>query len=265
MKPSAGMSIGFVFRHEVRLMRQDVGVLVILLIMPLILILFLKNAVIPPPAAQGVTTSGADQAIPGIAIMFGFFIVGTTGFSIFREYTCHTWDRLRTLPITSHSILVGKLAFYFPLGCLQLGVLFLAGKLWMGMTISGSPWTLVPAIACSSFAAVSLGMLLVTITDNVQQLSTIANLLAVVCGGIAGALAPIGRFPGWAQTVAHFTPQYWLIKSLIAVLVSKATLTQVGGDLVVVFVFGLLFLGIAIVRFDGRQPNQSLKVAKNDA
>lgn len=46
-------------------------------------------------------------------------------------------------------------------------------------------------------------------------------------GGLGGALAPVSSFPGWVQSVAPFTPAYWVLDALRRLTLEHATLADV--------------------------------------
>ena len=81
----------------------------ILVVFPLLLIAFLK-----PMFALALTThgypeaNGAEQVVPGEAVINGFYIVGMTSFAFFVEHGWNTWDRLRASDTTSSEIIIGK-------------------------------------------------------------------------------------------------------------------------------------------------------------
>src|SRR5947209_9183011 len=84
-----------VARHELRLLRRDPVFLLTFTLMPLIVMAFIKPAFRYMLAAQnGARVNGAEQAVPGVAVMFSMFLVGSVGFAFFREYGWGTWERV---------------------------------------------------------------------------------------------------------------------------------------------------------------------------
>ena len=82
--------------------------LVIFTVMPLAFMAF--NTGIgrrPPslPAGQGFT---ASIVVPGATVLFSGFLVGNLGFAIFREHGWGTWERLRSSPLSTTELMVGK-------------------------------------------------------------------------------------------------------------------------------------------------------------
>ena len=63
-------------RNDVRIMRHDYFPVVLLVVMPLVGMVFMKSAFRSTVIAYGVAnTNGAEQAVSGIAVTFGFLLV----------------------------------------------------------------------------------------------------------------------------------------------------------------------------------------------
>jgi ABC-2 type transport system permease protein len=82
-------------RLDLRVVRRDSGALVFMILMPLVVMAFVKPAFRFALQHTHPGANGAEQAVPGMVVMFGFFAVGMTGFAFFREHGWNTWDRLR--------------------------------------------------------------------------------------------------------------------------------------------------------------------------
>jgi ABC-2 type transport system permease protein len=96
-------------RHELRLFRREPGMLLQMIFMPIVMIAFLKPAFGPALAQAGFDgATGAEQAVPGMIVMFSFFGAGMVGFAFFREHGWGTWDRLRASRASAFDIVVGK-------------------------------------------------------------------------------------------------------------------------------------------------------------
>src|SRR5262249_20067627 len=98
-------------------------------------------AVPAPPRATRVVgpfTSSFQLAVPGNAVLFGFFIALTCALSFAEERRSGTWRRLLASPVSPWQLLAAKLVPYIALGSIQVGLLFAIGVLGFGVTIQGS-------------------------------------------------------------------------------------------------------------------------------
>ena len=99
-----------------------------LLVFPVITIAFLKPALQPALVQAGYpNATGAEQVVPGQAVMSAFFLVSLVTLAFFAEHGWGTWDRLRASPATSLEIVVGKALPRVAIGIVELVVVLGAG------------------------------------------------------------------------------------------------------------------------------------------
>ena len=116
-------------RHDLRLLRRDPVFLLVFTLMPLAFMAFTKDAfgAALEQANPGADLNGAEQVVPGAAVVFSGFLVGNLGFGVFREHGWNTWDRLRASTLSTPELLVGKATAPILSLLLQLGVMLGAG------------------------------------------------------------------------------------------------------------------------------------------
>ncbi len=202
-----------IWRQEVRILRHEVDALVILLAMPLILIPVLKEPIGAGFAQQGRDIDGAQFAVVGQAVMFGFFLVIYMGFGVFREHGWHTWDRVLAGPVSTIHVVAGKMVPWMVIGAAQTTIIFGLGVVIWDLSIPASalPGIVLLTLVYVTFLA-AFTMLLVAFTDSIMLLQALANLGAIMLGAIGGAMVPFGQLPDWLQKVSPFTPTYWIMR-----------------------------------------------------
>jgi ABC-2 type transport system permease protein len=131
----------------------------------------------------------------------------------------------------------------------QLTVMLGAGSLLFGLRVAGSVGAVVVVAAALALMEVALGFILLALCSSVLQLSAATNVGAMVLGGLGGAVTPIDTLPGWAQTLAPFTPTYWAMEGFTDVIIGGAGLRQIGAPLAVLAGFTAGFLVVAALRF----------------
>src|SRR5438093_6173406 len=205
-------------RHEFRLLRRDPFPLVLLLGLPLAIVGFLKPALALALFVEGHTrATGAEQAIPGMAVTFSFFLVGFVGLVLFRDHGWGTWDRLRGEAGTVE-LLTGKVLPVIGVAYAQLAVLFLVGTTGFGLRARGSVVGLALMAVVLPFASIAFGAAVAAAARTLQQVNIVANLGTVVLAGLGGALIPLHLLPGWAQRVAPAVPTYWAMRGFRSVI-----------------------------------------------
>src|SRR5580765_3270289 len=118
--------MGAIARFEWHVLRRDPVPVITYILMPLVVMAFLKPALRLTTMAIDVHGNGAEQAVPGVTVMFAFLLVSQVGMTFFRDHAWRTWDRLRSSPAGSAEIMAGKvvmpvLVFAVVLTCLLGG------------------------------------------------------------------------------------------------------------------------------------------------
>jgi ABC-2 type transport system permease protein len=255
MRPSRSAAIA---RHELRILRSDPVFFIIFTAMPLVVMAFVKPSFRFALVAQGHPgVNGAEQAVPGMTVMFALFLMGNVGFSFFREHGWGTWERLRASWATPSQIMAGKMAVPLLEAAVQLVVLFGVGGALYHLHVRGSMIALTAVAAAFCLCVVGLGLALLAICQTVLQLNAVANLGAIVLAGIGGAIAPAAALPGWARTVAPATPSYWAMRGFRSVILDGGSLGAVALPVVVLLGFAVAFLAVAATRFRFEQTKTS--------
>lgn len=217
-----------VARKDLELLARDPVVPVLLVIMPIVVTSVIKRTLGHVLESQGyVHATGAEQAVPGIALMFAIFMVAYGGQSFVREHIWATWSRLRAMPVRPAEIMLGKVLPILLVLCLQQVVLFAAGVALFGLDVSGS---LVALLAVDLFYVIwVLAFILATVTfcRTFQQVLAVSNLGAMVLGALGGALTSIAALPAWARAVSPATPTYWAMDGFNGVILRGGGLSSV--------------------------------------
>lgn len=237
-------------RHELRLFRRDPTFLVITTLMPLVVIPVLKSTVGISLRAQGYEgATGAEQVVPGQAVVFSFFLVGSVAFSFFREHGWHTWNRLRASRARPAEIIAGKAIPWTALGLGQLTLVFVFGWAVYGLDIFAQPLGLAGLSLLYVAGLVVLGIMLVALIGRVQQVNAVANLGAIVFGAIGGAFVAVSQLPGWLQPLAPLTPTYWVMRGYRSVLLEGDGAEALVLPALVLVGFAAMFALVALRRF----------------
>jgi ABC-2 type transport system permease protein len=193
--------------------------------------------------------TGAEQVVPGEAVMNGFYIVGMTSFAFFGEHGWNTWDRLRASNATALEIIVGKGVPRFVLSLAQFAVIFSIGIPLLHLHIGGTGAALVPLVAAFAVCLVSLGVVTTAVCRTVQQANAFCFGGLVLFGAIGGALVPINALPGWARFVGPVTPTYWAMRGFQSVILKRGGFGAVVAPVLVLLAMSAVCGVLSIVRF----------------
>lgn len=234
---SAGR-IAAIARQDLRVLRTDPMAVVPLIVLPLIVMPFLRPAFDGAFRIAGMPgATGAEQAVPGMAVTFGFFLVMNTCSGFFREHAWQTWDRLRASPAGTAEILLGKVVTPLVEATLQFVLLFGFAGLLMDLHVRGS-WLGLGAVGCAfAIFLVTTGIAVAGVCRTYMQANAAVTAGALVMAGFAGALVPYALLPPWAQSISPLVPSYWAMQGYKHAIF--------GGDTVLLPV--LLLLGFSLL------------------
>jgi ABC-2 type transport system permease protein len=236
---------------DLQLLVRDPVVPTVIILMPLVISALVKPALGPVLHSDGYPhANGAEQAVPGMALMFGLFIVSYGGQSFFREYVWGTWQRMRALPVVAWQVMVGKMAPYFIVLCIQQVTLFTAGVMLLGLNVKGSIGALVIMDFVFILWVLSYMLAVVAFCRTFQQVIAVSNLGALLLGALGGTLTSFAALPDWAKTVAHATPTYWAMHGFNEVILNGKGLGAVAPAAAVLAVSALAVFVVAARRFE---------------
>jgi len=242
--------VGVIVAHELRLVRREPLPVLVLVVFPLVLMAFLKPAFRPALVQAGHPgANGAEQVVPGEAVVNGFFIVAITTFAFFYEWGWATWDRLRASPATSLEVVLGKALPRVVMSVAQFVVVFAIGIPAFDLHVRGPIAAMAPLVLAFAICLVLLGVAVTALCRTAQQANTFSTVGMVVFGAIGGALVPFNVLPGWARTVAPITPTYWAMRGFRSVILDGRSLGGVELPIVVLLAMGVLFGVVALARF----------------
>lgn len=232
---------------ETRVLRQDRRFVIFLFLVPTVLALLLKDGI---GAAGG--GNGADQAVPGFSVMFGFYIITYIGISHYREHAWGAWTIVRASGANRLTLGVGVITPYFLLGVGQLLLMLTVGRVVLGAHMEGSYLALVLLVLATELAIVGIAVTLLNITSSLTAMQQMNQLIVLLLGAIGGALLPIDAMPGWSQALARCTPQFWAVQGLQDVM-GGGGIADVSANLAVLTAMGVGLLAFGLRAFDPRK------------
>jgi ABC-2 type transport system permease protein len=211
---------------------------------------------VAPSAGETETADPLAQmmglTMAGQMIFFAFFTGGNSMMSILQEHEEGTLARLFTTPTDRTKILMGKFVAVFITVFLQGIVLMIAGRLAFGIQW-GKAGSMVLALIAQVFAAVGLGVLLISFVKSTKQGGPVlgGGLTALgMLGGLFTANMP-NALPDAMKMIANFTPQGWVLKGWRMALDGS-----VAGDLLIPFfvtvAMGILMFALGALMFRKR-------------
>ncbi|WP_136608029.1 ABC transporter permease [Paenibacillus dokdonensis] len=191
-----------------------------------------------------------DQVVPGMTVMFVFFIMITMARRFFEEKKTGLLSRIRTTRIKPLHYLIG-MWFPFVLTVIaQCMILFAFGHLVYGLRL-GDIAALSAVVLCLSIAGTGIGLGLSFLVPGEGAAMVITQIISMGGAMLGGLWVPSYLLPQTVQTVGHFLPQFWAQHSLQDIIAHGAHLSDIWGSALILLTFGLAGLTIALIRLPG--------------
>jgi ABC-2 type transport system permease protein len=193
--------------------------------------------------------------IPGIIAII-IMIVGAmlTSLVVAREYENGTMETIRSLPVPAAEFLIGKAIPYFIIGLIDVLVAILMGQILFSVVMKSSFWLMILASSLYLGVALSLGLLI----SSVTQSQLVANQLAVLITYLPSLLLsnfvfPVENMPGILQLVTRIVPATYFIDILNGLYLRNLGLSTLWPSyLILTIMFGVLsVLNLIVLKREG--------------
>ena len=139
--------------------------------------------------------------VPGFALFAMFFIVIPFSGSLIIERSGGTVNRIKVLPVSSFTLLSGKITVYLAVCLIQLGLMIAVGTTVLpllgitGLEIGFHYGALSLAAVTSAFAAIGFGMAVGTLAGSIAQASMFGSVMVVIMAVMGGLMIPVYLMP----------------------------------------------------------------------
>jgi len=182
----------------------------------------------------------------GIGVMFLLFSsVGGAGGALLEEAEAGTLERLLSTNIGMTGVLIGKWILLALIGCLQLTVMFLWGKIAFGLPLfSHLPGFAVMTVVTAS-AAAALGLVLATLARSRAQLSGFSTILILTMSALGGSMFPRFLMSETMQRFGLLTFNAWALDGYLKVFWRQAAIWELWPQVLVLVMLAAVFLTTA--------------------
>ena len=205
----------------------------------------------------GVVSNSKESSatvITGVTLYFSVLTILYGLMNIVVEKRSGTWDRMISTPLKKSQIYVGRVLHHFSIGILQIGVSFLAFYQLLNYNFGSQYLSIIVSILAYVFAVVSLGMLIVSIVKSPQQLQAVIPIVSTGMAMLGGAFWPLEIIVNKLLLVlARITPIYYGMDALKGAILYNRGIGEILQPLSVLFLMGILFMGIGINLMEGKK------------
>ena len=197
---------------------------------------------------------GAYSSVPGVMGMI-LLLISTmmTSISIVKEKELGTMEILLVSPMKPLLVILSKVIPYFVISLINIATILLLSVFVLGMPIQGSIFLLIAVTILYLLCALSLGLLISTVTNSqlaAMLISLLGLMLPVVM--LSGYAFPIANMPVPLQAVSNIIPAKWYIIMVKSVMIKGMGFAGIWKESLIIIGMTFFFLFISIKRFKVR-------------
>jgi ABC-2 type transport system permease protein len=194
---------------------------------------------------------GAYTSVPGVMGMILLLISAMmTSISIVKEKELGTMEVLLVSPMQPWLVIISKVIPYFIISLINVATILVLSTLILGLPIQGSLFLLSVSTIVYIFCALSLGILISTISQT-QQAAMLISLLGLMLPVVmlSGYAFPIANMPWILQALSNFVPAKWYIIIVKNIMIKGIGLELIWKELLILISMTAFFIIISIKRF----------------
>ncbi|MBN2616104.1 MAG: ABC transporter permease [Bacteroidales bacterium] len=196
----------------------------------------------------------AFMFVPGIMTVILMLVSAMmTSISITKEKELGTMEALLVSPVKPSVIILGKVTPYVVLSSIIFAIIVLLSRFVFGMPIEGSIGLLVAESLLFLVMALSLGILISTVSKSQQQamlLSMFVLMMPTIL--LSGFIFPIENMPLVLQYLSDIMPGKWFIIIIKNIMLKGNGFLYIWKETLIIFSMTLFFLMVSIKKFNVR-------------
>lgn len=180
--------------------------------------------------------------IPGIIAIIVIIVAALlTSLVIAREYENGTMETIRSLPIGPGEFLVGKAAPYFAIALTDVLIAVLMGQVLFGIVMKASFWLMILASCLYIAVALTLGLLISTVTKSQMTANQTAILITYLPSILlSNFVFPVSNMPAVLQAVTKIVPATYFIEILSGIYLKHLGFSHLWPDMLVLLAMSSL-------------------------
>lgn len=189
--------------------------------------------------------------VPGVMALVLMLICSLmTSVSIVKEKEMGNMEILLASPLRPLTIIISKTIPYLFLSLIILIIILLLSVFLLGVPIKGSLILLLFISIVFIIAALSLGMVISTLTNS-QQVAMLISLMGMMLPTVmlSGFMFPIENMPMPLQVISNVVPAKWFFYGIRDVMIKGLGWSEVYKYILILLSFAIVFLVISFRKF----------------
>jgi ABC-2 type transport system permease protein len=194
---------------------------------------------------------GVFMFVPGtMALILMLLTAMMTSISIAREKELGTMEILLVSPLRPIQIIIGKVIPYVGLGFTNALLIVIMGFLVFELPVRGSIILLLAVCLLFILLALSLGILISTISKS-QQVAMFLSMFALMLPTLllSGFIFPIENMPKVLQWLSYVMPPRWFISAIKTIMIKGEGLAFIWKEVLIMGGMTLFFLVVSVKKF----------------
>lgn len=194
---------------------------------------------------------GAPNFVPGVmSLVLLLICVMMTSISIVREKELGTMEILLVSPFQPILVILAKAVPYLLLSLLNLTIILLLSVFALDLPINGSVILLFAISTLYIITALSLGLLISTITAS-QQAAMLISLMGMMLPTMlfTGFMFPIENMPMPLQIISHIVPSRYYYIIVKAIMIKGLGISAIWKETLILFGMMLFLLFVSLKKF----------------
>ena len=189
--------------------------------------------------------------VPGVMTIILMLVSAMmTSISITREKELGTMEVLLVSPLKPFQVIIGKVFPYIFLSIINATIIVLLGFFVFKMPIEGNLFLLAFESILFIISALSLGILISTISNS-QQTAMMISLMGLMLPVIilSGFIFPISSMPMPMQIISNIIPAKWFIIIIKAIMLKGATIAVIWKETLILMGMTVFFIVLSIRKY----------------
>mgnify|MGYP001442383681 CR=1 FL=1 len=192
--------------------------------------------------------------VPGVIATILMLICSMiTSIAIVREKEAGTMEVLLVSPLNAGHIIIGKVIPYIVLSFSIAMIVLALGNFVFAVPVKGSLLLLLGETLLFIIVALSLGILVSTISKT-QQSAMLISLMGLLLPTIllSGFIIPVENMPVLLQWISEIIPAKWFVIILRSIMIKGCSFDYIWKETLILGITALLFIAISVTQFKTR-------------
>ncbi len=196
---------------------------------------------------------GLDTATVMVPSLIGLIMlfIGTviTSLGVVREREQGTLEQLAVMPLRPIDVIIGKIAPYFLVALVDLGLVTLAGLWLFDVPFRGSIALFAAYALVFLFVVLGLGVAISTVSQSQGEAIQLAIMTLLPQVMLSGMIFPLASMAPGVRWIGYCLPLTWFIVGVRGIFLKGTATSALLMPLAVLGVMAVVVFGVAVYRF----------------